>query len=522
MFDWIVRHARIADGTGAPIRLGDVAIEKDRIAAIGDLSAAAAHQTLDAHGALLCPGFIDAHTHSDTFILIEPFAPSKLAQGVTTEVCGNCGGSAAPKLNGVKLPSDWEALTYPHSWQTVAEYRAALSSAKPAVNILLYVGHNTLRKGVCGDAPRAATEEEVKLMCRRLEQALEEGAWGLSTGLVYHPGVHARPEEVQALARTAARLGGAYATHMRSEGDRLLEAVDEVLNLGRDSGIRLQISHLKTAGHKNWYKIDALLSKLNAARAEGLTLHADRYPYLAAGTDLDIVLPDWASAGGRDAILANLANPTKRQRIIDELNACERDWNAVQLGGTWSERTRTFAGRMLSEVFATEGSWQSIGELVAEIIESDGTRTSAFFFGMCETNLDRILQQDWVMAGSDASLRSPSGPLSIDYPHPRAYGTMPEFFRRVKAFSTTEEAVRRMTGLPAEAFGLHNRGLVKEGYAADLTLVDEALFSAEATYANPRQFARGVREVWVNGGHTFSNGQFLDDRRGVFLARGEA
>ena len=323
-FDTILRQATVIDGTGRPAFTADIGLCGERIGAIGDLSGAQAATEIPAAGLWATPGFIDVHTHSDAFLLLEPFSPSKVLQGVTTEIGGQCGGSAAPRLNGARLPSDWEAQTYPPrpgrettgpNWTTVADFREALAACHPATNLILFAGHNTIRKGVMGDAPRAAGPDEVAAMCRTLEQALDEGAWGMSTGLVYHPGIHATPEEVLALATACARRGGFYATHMRSEGDRLLEAIDEVLALTRATGIRTQISHLKTSGRANWSKLPAALEKIEGARAEGLALHSDRYPYLSAGTDLDIVLPDWAAAGGNAAILQRLDDPRTCARI---------------------------------------------------------------------------------------------------------------------------------------------------------------------------------------------------------------
>ncbi len=512
-FDLLIRNGTLVDGSGNPPHTGDVGICGQHIADIGDLSRAEAKQTIDAAGRVVAPGFIDAHTHSDTFILVEPFAPSKLTQGVTTEICGQCGGSAAPKLNGARLPSDWEALTYPRPWSTVAEYRAAFEAARPATNIRLFAGHNTIRKGILGDAPRAATADEVRAMCRCLEQALDEGACGLSTGLIYHPGVHAEPEEVLALAKATSRHDGIYATHMRSEGDHLLEAIDEVLAIAEQAGMQVQISHLKTAGKKNWHKLDAVLTKINAARATGLNIYADRYPFLAAGTDLDVLLPGWASAGGRDAILRNLADATARARIIDELNASDQDWNAVMIGGTWSDATHPYRGKSIAEI--QDG--RTPGAIVADIIEADQTRTGAFFFGMCEENLNRILQEPWVIPGSDASLRAPTGPLAADHPHPRAYGTMPEFFKRLRRTLPLEHAIARMTALPAQTFRLAKRGILQPNNFADIIIFDPATFTSTATYAEPHQFASGMEHVIVNGGHVYSQGRFLDNRKGQFI-----
>ena len=529
-FDFIFRGATVFDGTGAKPFVADVGIVGETIAAIGDLSATQAKAERNAKGLWLTPGFIDAHTHSDAFLLLEPMCPSKLAQGVTTEIGGQCGGSAAPRLNGARLPSDWEAQTYPPrpgrettgpNWTTVADYRSCLEAAHPATNLILFAGHNTIRKGVMGDAPRVATPEEIAAMTHNLEQALDEGAWGMTTGLVYHPGVHSQPEEVLALATACAKRGGHYATHMRSESAKLLEAIDEVLALTRATGIRTQISHLKTSGRANWGKIDDALARIEGARAEGLPVASDRYPYLSAGTDLDIVLPDWASAGGNATILKNLDDPTSRARIIDELNASGRTPADIMIGGTWSAETLPASGKRLDELMDL---WHcTLGEAIVRILRADRSRTGAFFFGMCEENMLKILAKPWVMPGSDASLRAPWGPLGRDYPHPRAYGTHPRFYRTLTETLgiAPEEAIRRMTSLPAETFRIPKRGTLKEGNYADLVLLDPALWRDTADYLQPHRFATGVDTVLVNGSPVFLGGQPnpTAPRRGRLLTR---
>jgi len=409
----------------------------------------------------------------------------------------------------------------------VADYRELLAAVRPAINTVQFIGHNTLRAGVMGYAPRAATSDELHQMERRLDQALDEGGWGLSTGLLYQPGKYAAAAEVEALARAAAAKGGMYATHMRSEGDRLLESITDVLTLARATGIQVQISHLKTSGKDNWGKLEEALALMNNARAEGLNVQSDRYPYTAAGTDLDVVLPDWASAGGRDAILKNVRDPAARARIEGELNGSGRDWSTVMIGGGWSETVRAFSGRTLAE--AAEALGLTPGETVCRFVDADDTRTGAFFFGMCEANLHRIYGEPWIMPGSDASLRAPWGPLGQDHPHPRAYGTMPRFLRlltgRVEGFAKIcglEEAVRRMTSLPAQTFGLCGRGELKAGAFADIVVFGEAEFGDLATYAQPHQFASGVHQVVVNGAVSFDSGRFTGERRGRFLERGGA
>lgn len=540
MFDILIAGGTLVDGTGAAAHVADVGVRQDRIAAIGDLSAAEAARRIDAAGWVVAPGFIDAHAHSDAYLLLEPDAPSKLAQGITTEINGQCGGSAAPRLGRARLSSDWASHAYPQrddasqtvsrcasagpTWTTVASYRALFDAVRPALNTVQFIGHNTLRAGVMGYEPRAAGPADLQAMCRNLEQALDEGGWGLSTGLLYQPGKYAEEEEIDALARAAAARGGMYATHMRSEGGRLTESIDEVLELVRRTGIRAQLSHLKTSGPANWHKIDAALERIDAARADGLVVHSDRYPYVAAGTDLDVVLPDWASAGGRDAILANLRDPAARARIADELNGSGRNWASVMIGGGWSETVRAFSGRTLAD--AADALDLTPGETVCRFVEADETRTGAFFFGMCMENLRRIYAQPWVMPGSDASLRAPWGPLGQDHPHPRAYGTMPRYLRLMTggepgfaALCGLEEAVRRMTALPAQVFGLHDRGVLRAGTYADLTVFDPKNFTDTATYGQPHRFASGMRHVIVNGALSYSEGHFTGQRRGRFLDR---
>ena len=337
----IIQNGLIVDGSGKPGFHGDVVVEGDRIVDIIKPQRAQSSQrnwgsapdpktlcdplcslwqkqnskaaTIDATGCIVSPGFIDAHAHSDAYLVLEPDAPSKISQGVTTEINGQCGGSVAPRYGEARLSSDWATLLGARlTWRSLAEYRTVLEAAKPAINTIQFVGHNTLRSSVVGYAGRAATEDELKEMQRLLAESLDAGGWGLTTGLIYQPGKYSTPEEVVALAKVAAERGGFYATHMRSEGDRILEAIDEVIDLVRATGIRAEISHLKTSGKRNWHKIDAVLEKIENAIGEGLLLGSDRYPFCAAGTDLDIVLPDWAQEGAALAEMARFADPATR------------------------------------------------------------------------------------------------------------------------------------------------------------------------------------------------------------------
>ena len=495
----LIRGGLVVDGTGREAFPADVLVEGDRIADVVERSGRAAlprclaSTEIDATGSLVTPGFIDAHAHSDAYLLIEPDAPSKLSQGITTEINGQCGGSVAPRYGAARLSSDWASMTYPGgdgrpgpTWRSMAEYRALLEQVRPAINTVQFVGHNTLRSSVIGYDPVRATPETLRAMENLLARELDDGGWGLTTGLIYQPGKYSDAAEVTALARVAAARGGFYATHMRSEGDAQ-RAVDA-----------------------------------------GELLGSDRYPYCAAGTDLDVVFPDWAGEGGVAAEIERLADPETRARIAAEIDAQDRDWSTVMIGGTWSPATRTCSGKRINELVS---GWRasapaSPGTIICEILSADACRTGAFFFGMSEGNLQKILERPWVVPGSDASLRAPWGPLGKDHPHPRAYGTMPRFFRlltgRVEGHAricSREEAVRRMTSVPAARFGIRDRGVVRPGAYADLAVWREENFRENVTYMSPHAFAAGMETVLVNGVVAYRDGAFMEKRSGNFLAR---
>ena len=544
----LIKNGTIIDGQGTLAFVGDVLVEDDRIVEVipaGELQnfkTSEPQNLIDASGLIVSPGFIDAHTHSDAYLVIEPDAPSKVTQGITTEINGQCGGSVAPRYGEARLSSDWAAVLGDRlTWRSLAEYREVLAAAKPAVNTVQFIGHNTLRSSVIGYAARAAGDEDLREMSRLLDESLDAGGWGLTTGLIYQPGKYSTPAEVVALAKVAAAKGGYYATHMRSEGDHILEAIDEVIELVKATGIRAEISHLKTSGRKNWHKIDAVLDKIEGAMSEGLLLGSDRYPYCAAGTDLDVVLPDWAQEGGAPAELARLQIANLRSQIIEEINALDRDWSTVMIGGTWAEENKRYSGKTVAEILGLEtldfrpGLASSVssplkssvlslksspGELITSILLADGCKTGAFFFGMSEENLAKIYSRPWIVPGSDASLRAPWGPLGKDHPHPRAYATMPEFYRRVRALGfSREETVARMTSVIADRFGIRGRGRIEKGAYADLVIWNEAEFKAKATFTDPHQFTGGVKAVMTNGVISYCDGRFTGNRGGRFLEK---
>lgn len=518
-FDLLIRNGTVLDGTGTAAVQGDIGICGERIQAVGDLSKAEAKQVLDATGRMVCPGFIDAHSHSDAYLLIEPRASSKIFQGITTEVCGNCGASVAPRLGGAQLPSDWQDKPFPGTWRTVAEYRELFEQVKPAVNEALLIGHNTLHRGVCGYAPRGANPDELKEMCRALEQALDEGGCGMSTGLIYPPASAVPQQEIIALAKVCAAKEKIYTSHMRSEGKKLLEAIDEALEIGRASGARVQLSHLKASGKANWYKLDAAFEKIETARSEGQEVAADRYPYTAAQTDLDILLPDWALYDGKEAVLARLKDSEVRKKIRDEIlnERGEFGFSTVMIGSTENLLFRTFRGMKLEEAAHRLGM-EPVNALL-HIIEKDELRTGGIFFGMSEENMWRVLEQPWVMIGCDASLRAPDGILSTDHPHPRAYGSFTKFLRAALDGRSVAlpEAIRKMTALPAEQFRLTGRGILKKGNVADIVVFDPDAIRENASYADPHRLSDGMETVIVNGTLTIENNRLTGKRYGRFL-----
>ena len=519
MFDLKIINGTVYDGLGGEPLLADVGIVGDSITEVGDLSEAEARQTIDATGRYVCPGFIDAHSHSDTYLLIEPDAPSKLYQGITTEIVGNCGASAAPLHGDYKMPSDWLEKDYPADWTSVSEYRQLLESVVPGPNTVLLIGHNTLRAGVVGYEDRHATPAELEQMKRRLALSLEQGGAGLSTGLVYAPGLFAPREEVIALAEVVASAGKIYTSHMRSESRHLLEAIDETLDVGRSAGCRVQVSHLKTSGKANWGLLDGAIERIEKARNEDLEVACDRYPYAASCTDLDVLFPDWAAAGGRETVLARLRDPSDRARIREALLKERADdyWSTIYIGSTHHPDNRPYTGQPLLD--AAAALKMEPVDAVLHLTDTDELMTSAFFFTMSEENMWRILALPYCMFGSDASLRSTTGQLCHDHPHPRAYGSLTRFIRTSLEGNTVPfaELVRKCTSLTAEHFRLKDRGVIAAGKHADLVILDPETVQEYTDYADPHRLSTGIDHVIVNGAHTMADGKLTGKRGGRFL-----
>jgi N-acyl-D-amino-acid deacylase len=521
----------VFDGTGGA-RLADVLISGEKIARIAPDLPPAAHD-VDARGMAVAPGFIDIHCHSEFAAFIYPRAESKVLAGVTTDVSGNCGASPFPLLGEFKArrQAEWAHHGLTLDWETAAQYFARAAAAPSSVNRAMLAGHGALRAAVVGYADRAASSDDRRAMRRLLEEALEAGAMGLSSGLIYPPGCYADVDELADLARVAADAGGFYSSHIRSEGDGLLEAVDEFLAVVRRSGIRGQLSHLKASGPANWPKAAQAIARLRAARAEGLAVTADRYPYLASMTDLDsILLPNWAVEGGRDEELARLADPATRRRLRGEILARhpEADWfDRVLIAGVSPDGPQEAVGMTLAEWGRAAGGDPL--DAAFDLVIAHRTQVAATHFSMCEENLRAILAEPYVAIGSDSGLRrvpdASETAAGRGLAHPRAYGTPARFlgtYVRDAGLMDMPEGVRRLTGLPAEVLGLADRGRLVEGAWADVVVFNPATIADRATYRHPCAAPAGISHVFVNGVCVAADGRHTGATPGRVLKRGDA
>lgn len=506
----LIRGGIVFDGTGGAPFAAHVGTSGDKIVYIGT-EEPHADKILEADGLSVCPGFIDAHSHSDFTLLADRRAAfGKLSQGVTTEINGNCGLSGGPMFREAREQREADLREYAISerWETLGEYLRLLEARGLAMNFATLVGQGSLRASVMGYADRPATYPEMEKMKALLADSLRSGALGMSTGLIYPPGTYTETSELIALAAFGKRIfdGFVYASHMRSEGARLIEAVREALAIGSAAG-KVNISHIKTSGRENWGKIEAAIGEIETARAAGLNATADRYPYTAAATDLDAVLPAWAFEGGSARELQRLKDPEDSRRIRSELEDAEKAdpgrWTRIYISGggdacQWAE------GRNIAEIASRLGL--SPIDAIFKLLIDSGLRADAIFHSMSEENLDKFYALPWVMVGSDSSARSFSGITSKRKPHPRTFGTFPRYLKRYRMKERGEtdlrelaRAVRQVTALPASVFGLKKRGLIKEGYYADITVFDPKRFEDRATFDEPNRSAEGLRQVIVNG-----------------------
>lgn len=527
MDDILIRGGMVIDGSGAAVFAADVAIAGDRITAVGPALDRTARRVIDAHGLVVTPGLIDIHTHSDFTLPVNTRAESKIRQGVTTEVVGNCGFSAAPALPGTSamlaeyLSASAPWLTFRDT--TFADYLDTFPAT--SVNVIPQVGHNTLRLMTVGMEPRAATPEELAAMVDLLVEALDAGALGLSTGLFTAPGIHAGPEEVHALARVLKQHGARYSTHVRDEGNRVFEAVREAIAVARATGVHVQIAHLKLSGMDNWGSAPKLLEEIAAARREGVPVDCDQYPYDTGTNPLRNLLPPWVQQGGIGAMVERLRDPVARARIRADLDRDGlnnfgriRSWDAVRVA--LSPQQPELAGRSLADV-ARERRRDPLDQ-VCDCIVTDRGHTRILITSMAEEDVQTITGTPWILVGSDGNSLAVHGVTSQGKPHPRFYGTHARVLGacvRDLHLLTLEQAVHKMTGGSATAIGLKDRGWLKPGMVADIAVFDAATVADRSTYESPHQYAAGVSTVVVNGTVVVDGGDHTGAMPGRMIRR---
>jgi N-acyl-D-amino-acid deacylase len=518
-YDLLIRNGHIIDGTGSPWYSSDIGVREGRIVAIGSLVDAEADQTIAAAGLVVAPGFIDMLGQSDLSILVNPHLPSKIFQGITTEFTGE-GGSVAP-LNDRIVAAD--RLAYDHfkitpDWRTLAEYFARLERQRIGINVGHYVGATQVRRVVLGEDDRTPTADELKRMRDLVGQAMRDGAVGLSTSLQYPPAPYAKIDELIALAAEASRHGGIYATHMRSESDEILPALDEAIRIGREARIPVEIWHLKTAGKRNWGRMPEVVARIESARRSGVDIAADTYAYPAWFNSLSAMVPPWAHDGGTAKLLQRLRDPAARRRIRRDMQTPgsweNNAWQeisgpeAILIGAVQNPALRPLQGKTLAEV-AKQKKTDAIDALLDLLIEDQGF-TYVAVFGMSEPDVVLALQQPWVSINNDSQGTAPDGILGQDHPHPRAYGTYPRILRkyvREEKRLTLEDAIRKFTSLPAQRMRLGDRGVLKAGMWADIVVFDPAQVRDRATFAKPNQLSEGMRWVLVNGVPVIADGK---------------
>ncbi len=527
MLDILIKNGLVADGSGAPRYPADVAIERDRIVEIGHLEGAEAGEVIDASGCAVTPGFVDMHSHADFTLPIGPTADSLVHQGITTVVVGQCGASPAPLLAETReqvlammesedMPLPWD------EWSTFGSYLDYLRRIGTSVNVVPLVGQGMVRSAVVAFSADPANEEEIVRMQAEVARAMDEGAIGVSTGLVYPPGSYASTEEVVAVTRPAGERDGFYFSHLRDEGDMLLESIAEAIRVGRETGASVQISHYKAARRENWEKSAQGLEMIDQAQAEGLDVTADMYPYLAGATGLMAALPEWAQAGGKEVVLKRLAEPEARQKMSDDMRSTGffRIAEGDKVFISSSPKVREYEGRYVSDLAAEAG--KSPLDWVYDALLETELDVSMILFMMSEDDRKAELRHPAMMIGTDASGHATEGPLSKGKPHPRSYGTYPRVlghYVREQGVISLEEAIWKMSGFPAQKLRWPDRGLVKKGYKADLVILDPDTVADQATYEAPHQYPVGIGHVIVNGELVLRDGVHTRARAGRVLGR---
>ncbi len=509
-FDLVITNGHIIDGSGSPWYSGDIGIRGGKIAAIGNLSADARTRTIDAQGKVVAPGFIDMLGQSEMTILVDPRLPSKIYQGITTEITGE-GGSAAP-LNDAIIRADHSGYEHYHitpDWRTLRQYFARLEKQGMGINLASYVGATQVRRMVLGDDDKQPSPEQLVQMKTLVRDAMKDGAVGVSTSLEYAPAPYAKTDELIALASEASKFGGIYATHMRSESDAVLASIDEALRIGREARIPVEIWHLKVAGKNNWGRMPEVVAKINAARNAGMDVSANTYAYTAWFNDFSAFVPPWGHDGGTAKMVERLKDPGMRARMRKDMLTPSKDWDnewqeipgpeAIMIGIVQNPKLVPLQGKRLSDI-AKLWNKDPLDALFDFLMEDPNAGVAVF--GMSQPDVTLALQQPWVSIDNDSSGASPEGILGQEHPHPRAYGTFPrilsKYVREEKAL-TLEDAIRKFSALAAQRMCLTDRGVLKSGMWADIVIFDPSTVHDRATFENPNQFSEGMDYVLVNG-----------------------
>ena len=528
-FDVLIRNGHIMDGTGSPWYSGDVGIRNGKIVALGRLPGATAKTVIDAGAQLVTPGFIDMLGQSELTVLVEPHLPSKIFQGITTEITGE-GNSAAP-INERTIEADrpgYEHLKIQPDWRTLGQYFARVERQGLGINLATYVGATSIRRIVIGDDNRAPSARELQQMKDLVAQAMREGAFGVSTSLQYAPAPYASTEELIALASVAGQFGGIYSTHMRSEQNAIMQSLDETIRIGREAHVPVEIWHLKTAGKSNWGRMKDVVAKIESARASGVDVTADTYAYPAWFNSFSAFVPPWAHDGGDAKLIERMKDPAMRARIRKDLTTPSNEWDnewlaipgaqSILICVVQNPSLQALQGKTLAQAAALRH--QDPIDALMDILIEDHAYTSVAVFGMEEKDVALALSQPWVAIDNDSQGTAPTGLLGQEHPHPRAYGTFPRILRkyvREEHRLTLQDAIRKFTSLPAQRLGLSDRGVLKQGMWADIAIFDPRQIHDTATFEKPNQLSVGMRYVLVNGVPVIADGKATNALPGKVL-----
>ncbi len=518
-FDYIIKGGTVYDGSGGEGRVADVAIRGDRIAGVGDFATAPAKQVIDAHGRAVAPGFINMLSWSTESLIQDGRSESEIRQGVTTEVMGE--GESMGPLNAElkkRMLEQQRDIKFEIKWNTLAEYLRYLQTRGISCNVASFVGATTIREYVVGFEDKQPTPAQLDEMRELVRKEMQDGALGIGTSLIYPPAFYAKTDELIELCKVAAKYQGKYISHMRSEGNQLMPALEELIRISKEANIPAEVYHIKAAGEKNWPKEDQLLARIEAAQNEGLKITANMYTYTAAGTGLDACLPPWTEDGGYPALFKRLKDPATRAKIAAEVKVDSNAWENLYLAagsperillvGFKSDKLKPLTGKSLAEVAKVRG--KDPIETIMDLLVEDQSRIECIYFLMSEENVKKELAKPWISFGSDEASQAPEGPFLKSHPHPRAYGNFARVlgkYARDEMVLTLPEAIRRLSALPAGNLGLDHRGFIKEGMFADVVVFDPATINDHATFENPAQYALGVTDVFVNGAQVLKDGE---------------